>query len=279
MRIQWIGLPTDVNSSYRRGAAAGPAAIRSAWQRLLDFGNGATERGQELDQDFRIDDLGDLDLRESPDDHATIVAHVLARAERGPTLCVGGDHSVTYPIVEALARIHGPLNILHFDAHPDLYDDFGGNPRSHASPFARILERGLARRLVQVGVRTWNAHNRAQAARFGVEVVPWEAFAPERVPIPDDGPLYVSVDLDAFDPAFAPAVSHPEPAGLSSREVVAVITRLQGLVGADVVELNPLCGQGDQTAVLAAKLAKELCAAMVRGSGAQKNVRTASTTS
>lgn len=265
MRIQWLGLPTDVNSSYRRGAAAGPAAVRAAWQRLLEFGNGSTEGGQELGRDFHVDDGGDLPLTETDDDHERIRAHVQARARTGPVLGVGGDHSVTFPIVEALAGLHGPLNILHFDAHADLYHDFGGNPRSHASPFARIMERGLARRLVQVGVRTWNAHNREQAARFGVEVVPWEGFAPERVPIPDDGPLYVSIDLDAFDPAFAPAVSHPEPAGLSSREVVAVIGCIRGLVGADVVELNPGCDDRDHTAVLAAKLVKELCAAMARG--------------
>ncbi|HET9692776.1 MAG TPA: arginase family protein [Steroidobacteraceae bacterium] len=262
MRIQLLGLPTDVNSSYRRGAAQAPGAIRRAWQRYQQFGNATTESGLEVGGDLQLEDLGDLALDESPDDHARIAAAAATAAARGPLLSLGGDHSVTFPLVEGLARVHGPLNLLHFDAHPDLYDDYEGNPRSHASPFARILERGLARRLVQVGVRTWNAHNRAQARRFGVEVVEWDGFAVDRVPIPD-GPLYVTIDLDALDPAFAPAVSHPEPGGLSVRDVVAVLARIRTrMVGADVVELNPTQAEGDATAIVAVKLMKELAAAM-----------------
>ena len=130
-------------------------------------------------------------------------------------LSLGGDHSVTYPVVAALAEIHGPLNILHFDAHPDLYDDYEGDPLSHASPFARIMEQGHARRLVQFGIRTLNRHCRAQATRFGVEVIEMRDFAPDRVPIPE-APLYVSIDLDGFDPAFAPGVAHHEPGGPAS---------------------------------------------------------------
>jgi arginase family enzyme len=126
------------------------------------------------------------------------------------------------------------------------------------------MERGLARRLVQVGVRTWNAHNRSQAERFGVEVVAWEEFSPGRVPIPD-GPLYVTVDLDALDPAFAPGVSHPEPGGLSVRDIVAVLSRVRSrIVGADVVELNPAHDVGDATALVAVKILKELAGAMGR---------------
>jgi arginase len=150
------------------------------------------------------------------------------------------------------------VNILHFDAHPDLYDDFEGNPHSHASPFARIMERGLARRLVQVGIRTLNHHCRAQAERFGVEVIEMRRFAPERVPIPD-GPLWISVDMDGFDPAFAPGVSHHEPGGLSVRDVLAVLERVKRpIAGADIVELNPSRDVNGVTAVLAAKLVREL---------------------
>ena len=171
---------------------------------------------------------------------------------------------MTFPLVEGLARVHGPLALLHVDAHPDLYDDFEGNPRSHASPFARILERGLARRLVQVGVRTWNAHGREQARRFGVEAVDWHDFDVERVPIPE-APLYVTIDLDGIDPAFAPAVSHPEPGGLSVRDVVTLLGRIRTrVVGADIVELNPTQEAGDATAIIAVKLMKELAAAMAR---------------
>ncbi len=263
MRIQLLGVPTDVNSSYRRGAAAGPAAIRKAWLRYAEFGNAATESGLEIGTDFKLDDLGDVAIDETPQDHATIADAAAAAARNGPLLSVGGDHAVTFPLVEGLARVHGPLNLLHFDAHPDLYDDYEGNPRSHASPFARIMERGLASRLVQVGVRTWGRHNRTQAQRFGVEVVEWNDFSPATVPIPA-APLYVTIDLDALDPAFAPGVSHPEPGGLSVRDVVQVLARIRTpLVGADVVELNPAHDQGDATAIVAVKLLKELMGAMV----------------
>jgi agmatinase len=177
---------------------------------------------------------------------------------------LGGDHSVTVPIVKVLAVAHGPLEILHFDAHPDLYDDFRGNRRSHASPFARIMEAGLARRLVQVGIRTLNRHQREQAARFGVEIIPMSDFSLGAVPRLH-APFYVSIDLDGFDPAFAPGVSHPEPGGLTVREVLAVIARQSAtLVGADIVELNPDRDVNGLTAVLAAKLVKELAAYAAR---------------
>ena len=104
---------------------------------------------------------------------------------------------------------------LHFDAHPDLYEDFEGDPLSHASPFARIMDRGLANRLVQVGIRTLNGHCRKQAKRFGVEIVEMRSFRPATVPIPD-APLYVSLNLDALDPAFAPRASHYEPGDVGS---------------------------------------------------------------
>ena len=264
MQIQFLGVPTDINSSYRRGSAFAPAAIRQAWRRYAEFGNAATESGLEIGSELTLADLGDVAIREDGADHAAIAAAAEQAARVGPLVSVGGDHSVTYPLVEGLVAVHGPLNLLHFDAHPDLYHDYEGNPRSHASPFARIMERGLARRLVQVGVRTWNKHNREQAQRFGVEVIEWADFTPGSVPIPA-GPLYVSIDLDALDPAYAPGVSHPEPAGLSVRDIVAVLARIRvPMVGADVVELNPAHDTGDSTAIVAVKLIKELMGAMAR---------------
>lgn len=264
MKIQLLGVPTDVNSSYRRGAAGGPDSIRAAWRRYADFGNASTENGLEIGADFTVVDLGNVAIDETAADHERIATAAAGAAQAGPLLAIGGDHSVTWPLVEGLVRVHGPLNLLHFDAHPDLYDDFEGNPRSHASPFARIMERGLARRLVQVGVRTWNRHNRAQAQRYGVEVVEWQDFTPGSVPIPA-APLYVTIDLDALDPAFAPGVSHPEPAGLTVRDIVQVLARIPTpIVGADVVELNPACDTGDASAIVVVKLLKELMGAMGR---------------
>lgn len=257
--IHLFGLPTDQNSSFERGAAQGPAAIRAAlWS---DRGNLASESGLEIGKDIDLVDHGDLPLTDSDcaaDDAmiADAVAGILAKG--GIPLALGGDHAVTFPLVAAVAAHHGPLNILHFDAHPDLYDDFEGNPRSHASPFARILEGGHAKRLVQLGIRTLNRHCREQADRFGVEIIPMADFAPANVPVLT-GPLYISIDLDGIDPSEAPGVAHPEPGGLTVREVMAVLARQKApIVGADIVELNPVHDRNMVTATLAAKLVKEL---------------------
>jgi agmatinase len=257
--IHVIGLPTDIHSSFLRGPARAPAAIRA--QLNSAHGNAASERGLELGSDIDLVDLGDLPLTEGPEDDRLIVEGVRASLATGAIpIALGGDHSVTFPVVEAVAAAHGPVDILHFDAHPDLYDDYEGDPRSHASPFARIMERGLAKRLVQVGIRTLNRHCRAQAERFGVEIIEARHFRPGCVPA-FDGPLYVSIDLDGFDPSCAPGVSHLEPGGLTARDVLDALHAVQAPVaGADVVELNPDRDVNDMTAVLAAKLVKELAA-------------------
>jgi agmatinase len=257
--VRLIGLPTDSHSSFLRGAAAAPAAIRAAL--ASDHTNRAAENGLELGSDIPLEDAGDLPLTEGLGDAALITAAFAAAARDGAVpIGLGGDHMVSFPAVAGLAEVHGPLEILHFDAHPDLYDDFEGDPLSHASPFARIMEGGLARRLIQVGIRTLNRHTRAQAERFGVEIVEMRHFAAEHVPIPG-APPYISIDLDGFDPAFAPGVSHHEPGGLSVRDVLAVLHRVETpIVGADIVELNPSRDVHGVTATLAAKLVKELAA-------------------
>ena len=174
--VRLIGLPTDSHSSFLRGPAAAPPAIRAAL--FSDHGNAAAESGLELGSDIRLDDAGDLPLAEQPGDFDCIRgAAGQPRGDGLVPLFLGGDHMVTFPIAAGLAAVHGALNILHFDAHPDLYDDFGGDPLSHASPFARIMERGLAVRLVQVGIRTLNRHCREQGERFGVEMIAMRDFA------------------------------------------------------------------------------------------------------
>ncbi len=262
--IRLFGLPTDVNSSFERGAAGGPAAIRAALR--SDRGNMASELGPEIGTDIAFTDDGDLPLSEHvAHDDAAIRRHVAMLHEDGEIpLALGGDHAVTFPLVEAAAACFGPLNILHIDAHPDLYDDFGGNPRSHASPFARICEAGHAARLVQVGIRTLNRHCAAQADRFGVEIVPMAGFVPEAVPVLS-GPLYVSIDLDGLDPSAAPGVAHPEPGGLTMRELLAVLHRqCAPIVGADIVEHHPGRDIGGVTAIVGAKLVRELAALIDR---------------
>jgi len=263
--VRLIGLPTDRHSSFLRGPALAPAAIRAAlWS---DHSNTASESGLELGNDVLVEDLGDLSLDNAGEEVERIRSTVekAARDDVVP-LFLGGDHMVTNPIVEGLAAVRGPISILHFDAHPDLYEDFGGDPLSHASPFARIMERRDAKRLVQVGIRTANRHCREQAARYGVETIEMRDFDPTEVPVLE-GPLYISIDMDALDPAFAPGVSHHEPGGLSVRDILSVLHRLEGpIVGADVVELNPARDINGMTAVVAAKFVKELAALAGRGS-------------
>ncbi|WP_447763098.1 agmatinase [Sphingopyxis panaciterrae] len=267
--IRLFGLPTDINSSFERGAAGGPAAIRAALR--SDRGNLASELGPEIGVDVAFADDGNLALSEdTPRDDAAIRRHVAIVHENGEIpLALGGDHAVSFPLIEAAAHCFGPLNILHFDAHPDLYDDFAGNPRSHASPFARICEAGHAARLVQVGIRTLNRHCREQAERFGVEIVPMADFGAEKVPVLD-GPLYISIDLDGLDPSAAPGVAHPEPGGLTVREVLAVLHRQRApIIGADIVEHHPGRDIGDVTAIVGAKLVREL-AALIDRNGAYR---------
>jgi arginase len=153
--------------------------------------------------------------------------------------------------------------VLQVDAHPDLYAEFEGDRYSHASPFARIMEEGLAERLVQVGIRTMNGHQREQADRYGVEVIDMRAWVTGARP-EVSGPVYVSIDMDALDPAFAPGVSHREPGGLSVRDVLTVIQSLPGpIVGADVVEFNPSEDPVGLTGPVCAKVVKEVASKML----------------
>ena len=254
-----IGLPTDSNSSFERGAAAAPAAIRAAlWS---PRGNLACENGMEIGRDFQLIDTGDLALDETAADDDRIAQAALSSARAGAIpILLGGDHAVTAPILAGIHAHYGPVSILHFDAHPDTYDDFEGNPRSHASPFARIMERGHTSQLIQVGVRTMNAHCRAQAERFSIVALPMADFSPDKMPVLT-GPVYISLDMDGLDPAFAPGVSHPEPGGLTVREILAVLDRITGpIIGADIVELNPRYDINHVTAITAAKFVREIAA-------------------
>ncbi len=269
--VALIGAPTDCHSSYIRGAAGAPAAIRAAL--ASEHGNAASESGIELGIDVVVTDLGDVAMADTRGataaDDRLLLGAVRGAVDAGRMpLVLGGDHAVTVPVVAALHGVHGPIDILHFDAHPDLYENYDDDPRSHASPFARILEAGHARRLVQVGVRTMNRHCREQAARFGVEVIEMRHFSIDAVPRLD-GPLYISLDMDGFDPSVAPGVAHLEPGGLTVRDVLSVLDRQTArLVGADVVELCPPRDPTGVTAILAAKLVRELAALYARNGGA-----------
>ncbi len=259
--IALLGLPTDRGSSYLRGPAQAPAAIRAA----LHCGSSNLFAENGIDVSAALVDAGDLTLDGTPAEIDAITAGVAAELAKGHRiLALGGDHAVTYPVLRAVAKHHPGLSILHFDAHPDLYDSYEGDRFSHACPFARIMEEGLAARLVQVGIRADTAELRDQAARFGVVQVGMDRLAelPSLLPT---GPVYVSIDLDALDPAYAPGVSHHEPGGMSSRAVISAIQALEGpVIGGDVVELNPTRDLNDMTAMVAAKFVRELAGAMLR---------------
>jgi len=261
--VALIGVPLDENSSFLRGAALAPSRIREA----LRSGetNLCAEDGTDLGAEPRWLDLGDLDLGSGGVAFEQIEAAISSLLERDALMqSLGGDHAITYPIMRAYAARYGELTVLHMDAHPDLYDEFEGNRFSHACPFARIMEEELVMRLVQVGVRTLNPHQRAQAKRFGVEIVEMRQYQPG-LELELDGPLYLSIDLDVLDPAFAPGVSHHEPGGFSVREVLRLIQELRvPVVGADIVELNPHRDPVGCTAMVAAKLLKEITAVMLR---------------
>lgn len=264
--ISLLGVPLDANSSHLFGAARGPGAIRSALH--SGSGNAATEDSVEVVG--LLDDLGDLPVENvagSTADADLITATVDHELGRGrQVITLGGDHSITFPILRAMRRHHDDLTVVHIDAHPDLYDDLDGNPLSHASPFARALEEGCMARLVQIGIRTATPHQREQAERWGVTMIAprhLDEFAATGVA----GPVYLTVDLDGLDPSAAPGVSHHEPGGLTVREVLDVIDSLPGpIVGADIVELNPERDVVDMTAMVGAKLLKEIAGAMLRRS-------------
>jgi agmatinase len=261
--VALIGVPLDENSSYLRGPAQAPSRIREAL--YSGASSDCSEDGTVVLGSGRFFDAGDVGAGSGSAALQTIEAGVLSVLERGARpLSLGGDHSVTFPIVRALAAAHPDLAILQFDAHPDLYDTFDGNRFSHASPFARIMEAGLARRLVQVGIRSINRHLREQAERFEVEMVMMRDLTPD-LGFTFEQPVYVSIDLDALDPSVAPGVGHHEPGGLGMRDLLRILERSRGrVVGADVVELNPLRDLAGTTAAVAAKLVRELAARMLR---------------
>jgi arginase len=255
-----LGIPFDANSSYLRGAAGAPPLIREAFH--CDSSNSWSETGVNLGEPNAFIDAGDLTL---PEDSAF---ELIERGVDGllenclRPVCLGGDHSVTYPILRAFGKRFPNLTVIHFDAHPDLYNEFQGSRSSHACPFARIMEEGLAKKLIQIGIRTMVRHQREQAQRFGVEVFEMRQL-PGLQPLALAGPVYVTFDLDVLDPAFAPGVSHREPGGMSVREAISHLHAITGtIVGADIVEYNPRQDISQLTAMVAGRILKEVMGKM-----------------
>ena len=273
-KLVLLGICSDENSSFLTGSAAAPPLIRASLHSPAS--NLTSENGIDFSTDSRFYDAGDRQIATGEEAFMEIEQHVAEIVDQGGyPLVLGGDHAITYPIVRAIAARHGLVNILHFDAHPDLYDELDGNRLSHACPFARIHEEELVGRHLQVGIRTMNAHQREQANRFGVEVCEMKKFDPASFRPTVEGPLYISFDLDALDPAHVPGVSHHEPGGLTVRDVLAIIHRIKApIVGADIVEYNPERDINGMTAMVAAKLMKELADKMLIANGFKLNFAT-----
>ncbi|MBT8235276.1 MAG: agmatinase [Bacteroidia bacterium] len=250
------GISYDDKSSYQRGAKLAPPLIRKAL--YSESSNLFAENGVSLSS-LDMADKGDFLIPDYFDIETTTKANL---EDKSPIFTLGGDHSITYPVIRAISMYYPQIDILHIDAHADLYDEFEGDKYSHACPFARIMEEGLAKNLVQVGIRTLSNHQREQVKKFGVKTLELRDWELSKLPY-FENPLYISLDMDAFDPAYAPGVSHYEPGGFTARQVLQIIQQLKGnIVGADIVEYNPTKDHHDMTAFLAAKMMKEILVRM-----------------
>jgi agmatinase len=259
--LVFAGLPCDAQSTFRRGPADAPSRIRLAYDGRCY--NATTELGADLAG--LVSDAGDWfpggSWEETREDYRFRAEELLA-GEAVPFFA-GGDHAITMPLVEALEVLEEPVHVVQLDAHPDLYPEFDGDRWSHACVGARILEMEHVASLTQIGVRTLNQPQLEVARRHAGRLTILEArdlsIRPSDLShIPDGAAVYLTVDLDAFDPAYAPGVSHPVPGGVSPRQALALIQEAPWrLVGMDAVEVNPSLDEGDRTAVLAARLLHE----------------------
>jgi agmatinase len=270
--VALLGVPYDGGTSYRPGARFGPRAVREQsalirpWHPVLDVH--PFER-------LRIADCGDIDTVPISIEatNAAVTRGIEDVAATGATpVVVGGDHSISLPVLRSVGRRHGPVGLVHFDAHPDTWDEYFGSKFFHGTPFRRAVEEGLVdpHRMIQVGIRgpLYGPEDFAFQATHGIEVIRIEAvkergiaWVVERLRRLAGGPVYCSFDIDAVDPAYAPGTGTPEVGGLTSYEALALVRALAGLplVGADVVEVSPpYDGPGQITALLAANLLFEL---------------------
>lgn len=267
-----VGIPFDSGTTYRPGARFGPSAIR-AGSRLLRTYNPALDVSPFAN--VQVADAGDLavtpfDLEAAVGDIERGLEDVLADA--GRYVVLGGDHTIALPSLRALHRRHGPVAVIHFDAHLDTWDTYFGAPITHGTPFRRASEEGLLARgnCIHLGIRgpLYGTVDLSEDSDLGFSIRPATTMGEhvaeeviheihERVA---GHPVYVSIDIDVLDPGFAPGTGTPEAGGLSSRELLALVRGLRSLpiIGADVVEVSPSYDHAEITAIAAAHLAYEL---------------------
>jgi agmatinase len=275
-----VGVPFDAGTSYRPGARFGPSHIRESSRLLRPYNPAQDAEPFALAQ---VVDAGDIAV--NPFNIELAVDQVEAGMSElvstgAKVLTLGGDHTIAYPILKSLHAKHGPITVIHFDAHLDTWDTYFGAPLTHGTPFRRASEEGIIDlgSCLHVGIRGplystddlsddqqlgFAILNSTDADTLGIEGM--IAAMLERV---GDRPTYVSIDIDVLDPAFAPGTGTPEAGGLSSRELLRIVRALDAtnLIGADIVEVSPAYDHAQITGIAAAHLAYELITVMARRS-------------
>ena len=278
-----VGVPFDSGVSYRPGARFGPSHVRAASKLMRPYHSALDVHPFGVQQ---VADAGDLavnpfDLLAAVD---TIERGADELAERSRSLLtIGGDHTIALPLLRSLHRRHGPISVLHFDAHLDTWDTYFGAPYTHGTPFRRASEEGLLdpEGCLHVGIRgpLYGAQDLADDRALGFQVVSADDYQTHGLnAVTDrmkerlgDRPVYVSIDIDVLDPAFAPGTGTPEAGGLTSRELLHTLRTLVGchVVGADIVEVAPAYDHAEITGIAAAHVAYELLAVLGRNSTSQ----------
>ncbi len=267
------GIPFDMATTFRPGARLGPQAIRAASVQLAEIAGRAFPFDIDPFTHLAVADYGDCDIDTGYPQEAVerIEAHAREILDSGAKLLsLGGDHFVTYPLLRAHAQRHGPLSLIHFDAHVDTWED-DGKRLDHGSMFLRALREGLIvpERSVQIGIRSFSAEDHG----FHVLDAPWihahgvQAALERVLGVVGDHPAYFTFDIDCLDPAFAPGTGTPVAGGLSSAQALAIVRGLQpvNIVGMDVVEVAPAYDHAEITAIAAATIAHDLiCTEAVR---------------
>ncbi|MBC9937162.1 MULTISPECIES: agmatinase [unclassified Leucobacter] len=275
-RVAVVGIPFDTGVSYRPGARFGPSHVREA-SRLLRPYNPAQDIAPFTVQ--QVVDAGDIvanpfNLEEAVNQIDAAATELGERVEKIVT--VGGDHTIALPLLRAINKKHGPVAVLHFDAHLDTWDTYFGAPMTHGTPFRRASEEGLIDLTASMHAGTrgplYGKGDLEDDARLGFTIVTTEYVEENGVPAAlerirarvGDKPLYISIDIDVLDPAHAPGTGTPEAGGLTSRELLRIIRGLSDLniVGADVVEVAPAYDHAQITAVAASHVVYELISAM-----------------
>ncbi|MFF0446908.1 agmatinase [Streptomyces sp. NPDC004609] len=277
-----VGIPFDSGVSYRPGARFAPAAVREA-SRLLRPYNPALDVSPFAS--VQVADAGDIPVNpfNIGEAVATVEEQVGELMNTGASVVtVGGDHTLSLPLLRAAARRHGPVALLHFDAHLDTWDTYFGEPYTHGTPFRRAVEEGIldTEALSHVGTRgpLYGKADLDEDQRLGFGIVTSsdvmrrgvdEVVDQLRARI-GDRPLYVSIDIDVLDPAHAPGTGTPEAGGLTSRELLEILRGLKGtrLIGGDIVEVAPAYDHADITATAASHVAYDLVSLLALRKGA-----------